>query len=234
MSALWVAITIGMLGSFHCVGMCGPIALALPLNGENNGAKLLGSLVYNTGRLFTYTLLGFVFGMLGTFIFMAGFQQGLSITLGVLIIGLIIIPNQLQQKLSPAHFLSKAIASIRRPLQQLFATPSYPARLLIGMLNGLLPCGLVYMGIAGAIATGNALQGSLFMLFFGLGTFPAMLGVTFLGKWIGVKARNRIRAAIPVLVLIMGFLFIIRGLGLGIPYLSPLLVDASTSIPLCK
>ena len=234
MSVLWVALTIGAVGSFHCVGMCGPIALALPLKGKNSGAKLLGSLVYNAGRLLTYALLGGVFGLLGTFLFMAGFQQGLSIVLGILIISIIIIPNQVQQRLSPAHFLSKAIANIKRPVQQLFATPSYTARLLVGMLNGLLPCGLVYMGIAGAIATGSALQGSLFMLFFGLGTFPAMLGVTFLGKWLGVKARNRIRTAIPVLVLVMGFLFIFRGLGLGIPYLSPLLADTSTSIPLCK
>jgi sulfite exporter TauE/SafE len=223
---------IGMVGSFHCVGMCGPIALALPMKGKSKFPKLLGSLVYNTGRLFTYALLGCIFGTLGTFFFMAGLQQTLSISLGILIIGLIIIPHHLQQKLSPVHFLSKTIASIRKPLQQLFATPSYPARLMIGMLNGLLPCGLVYMGIAGAIATGSVMKGSLFMLFFGLGTFPAMLGVSLLGHWIGIKTRNRIRAAVPVLVVLMGFLFILRGLGLGIPYLSPLLME--TSIPLCE
>ena len=234
MTELWAALTIGIVGSFHCVSMCGPIALALPLKGKSKGKLLLGSLVYNTGRLLTYALLGGVFGLIGTFIAMARFQQGLSITLGILIIALIFVPNWLQHKLSPAHFLSKTIASIKKPMQQLFATPSYPARLIIGVLNGFLPCGLVYMGMAGAMATGNILHGSLFMVFFGLGTFPAMLGVSLLGKWISLKARNRIRAAIPVLVVLMGFLFIIRGMGLGIPYLSPMPRDTSTSIPLCE
>lgn len=234
MTELWAALTIGMAGSFHCVSMCGPIALSLPLKGKNKSKILLGSVVYNTGRLLTYALLGGVFGLIGTFFAMAGWQQGLSITIGILIILLILVPNAVQNKLSPTHFLSKTIARIKKPMQQLLATPSYPARLVIGMLNGFLPCGLVYLGIAGAMATGSVLYGSLFMLFFGLGTFPAMLGVSLLGKWINVKARNRIRAAIPVLVVLMGVLFIIRGMGLGIPYLSPLLMDASVSIPLCE
>ena len=234
MTELWAALMIGMIGSFHCVSMCGPIALALPLKGKNQTKILLGSLLYNTGRLLTYALMGGIFGLIGTFIAMAGFQQGLSISIGILIILLIFVPNWMQNKLSPTHFLSKTIASIKKPMQQLFAAPSYPARLIIGVLNGFLPCGLVYMGMAGAMATGSALYGSLFMLFFGLGTFPAMLGVSLLGKWISLKARNRIRAAIPVLVVLIGFLFIIRGMGLGIPYLSPLPMDASTSIPLCK
>lgn len=229
MSPLWVALMIGMVGSFHCVGMCGPIALALPLK---KGNKLLGSLIYNTGRLVTYSLLGGLLGLAGTIIAMAGFQQGLSITIGSLFILLILVPKWLQNKISPAHFLSKTIASVKKPMQQLFATPSYPARLIIGMINGLLPCGLVYMGIAGAVATGSVIKGSLFMVFFGLGTFPAMLGVSLLGHWIGIKTRNRIRAAVPVLVVLVGFLFILRGLGLGIPYLSPLLME--TSIPLCE
>src|SRR5690606_188067 len=109
MAELWAALTIGIIGSFHCVSMCGPIALALPLKGKNKGKLLLGSLAYNAGRLLTYTLLGGIFGLFGTFIAMAGFQQGLSITIGLLIITLICVPHGLQNKISPAHFLSKTI-----------------------------------------------------------------------------------------------------------------------------
>lgn len=234
MTELWAALMIGAVGSFHCVSMCGPIALALPLRSKNRSKLLLSSLAYNAGRLLTYALLGGIFGLIGTFIAMAGFQQGLSIVIGILIIALIFLPHWIQNKLSPTHFLAKAIARIKKPMQKLFATPSYPARFFIGVLNGFLPCGLVYMSIAGATATGSVATGSLFMLFFGLGTFPAMLGVSFLGNWISLKTRNRIRTAIPVFVVLMGFLFIIRGMGLGIPYLSPMLVDSSPSIPFCN
>ncbi len=234
MTIFWTALMIGMAGSFHCVGMCGPIALALPLKGKGAHSRLFGSLAYNTGRLLTYTLIGAVFGLMGAFFVFSGLQQGLSIAIGILIILIIFLPNWLQNKFSPTHYISRMIAHIKQPMQQLLATPSYLSRLLIGILNGLLPCGLVYLGIAGAIATGSAVQGSLFMLFFGLGTFPAMLAVTFLGKWMGAKARNRIRAAVPVFMLLLGVMFIIRGMGLDIPYLSPLLASPFSSIPICE
>jgi len=93
--------------------------------------------------------------------------------------------------------------------------------LTIGFLNGFLPCGLVYMAIFGAIATGNALQGSLYMALFGLGTIPLMTSAIYLGNFLNVQVRQRIRKAIPVFVAVIAGLFILRGLGLGIPYVSP-------------
>ena len=89
------------------------------------------------------------------------------------------------------------------------------------MLNGLLPCGLVYMAIAGAIGTGGIVEGSLYMFLFGLGTIPMLLAISLAGNILSLTVRNNINKLIPVLVVIVGLLFILRGLSLGIPYLSP-------------
>ena len=93
--------------------------------------------------------------------------------------------------------------------------------LLFGLLNGLLPCGLVYAALAGAAATGGPLGGALFMAAFGLGTIPAMLAVSLAGRLITAPWRARFQRAVPVAMAVLAVLFIVRGLSLGIPYLSP-------------
>jgi hypothetical protein len=108
-------------------------------------------------------------------------------------------------------------------MQKLFAVRSFPSMFFIGSLNGLLPCGLVYLAVAGATATGHAGEGAMYMMLFGLGTWPVMIMVTFFGNWIGIGVRNRIKTAMPVLVMLMGIFFILRGLSLDIPYISPVI-----------
>ncbi len=103
----------------------------------------------------------------------------------------------------------------------MFAIRSFQSLFFIGMLNGLLPCGLVYMAIAGAIGTGGVAEGSLYMILFGLGTIPMLLSISLAGNIMSIAVRKRINKLIPVLVVIVGVLFILRGLSLGIPYLSP-------------
>lgn len=226
------AFILGGLGSIHCVGMCGPLALSLPLVNKEKKSKIISVLLYNTGRVVTYSFFGILFGIIGkTFLFF-GYQQWLSIALGIIIIFFLILSKKskiFEKANIPVHFFYK----VRMHLGKLFAKRNYKSVFFIGLLNGLLPCGLVYMAIAGAIATASVLKSSLFMAFFGFGTFPMMLGVSFFGSMINITARQKIRAAYPYLMLIMACLLIIRGLGLGIPYLSPAAFPNLSNAILC-
>ncbi len=222
----WAAISIGLLGSLHCLGMCGPIAFALPLNRDSNWSIFSGSFLYQMGRIFTYLLLGFLFGTLGQGFALAGFQQALSI-----IVGLIMILSVLYPSLSPK---GKQLASFSIWLGQLkaamgkrFGRKSNSNLFVIGLLNGLLPCGLLYMAIVGASAMATALQGGLFMLLFGLGTLPLMLATSVYGNQLRQQGILRLRKYFPVFITLMGLLFILRGMNLGIPYISPEIVAGS-------
>jgi len=214
---LLAAISLGFLGSFHCIGMCGPIALSIPVKRNTRWSFFGGSLVYNSGRMLSYAAMGLLFGLVGQGFAIAGWQSALSIALGVLILVLLFLPAGLVRKVSPLQWFTR----LRAALQKLFGVHTTRSLLIIGLLNGLLPCGLVYMGIAGALATGGALQGALFMAAFGLGTFPAMLAVGMARNHISIRMRERIRKAMPVFIAGMALLLILRGMGLGIPYLSP-------------
>ncbi len=231
MYALWPALTLGFLGSFHCVGMCGPIALALPLDRTNWVTKVSGAIVYNLGRAFVYALLGGLFGLLGQSFVIAGYQQTLSITLGVAILIMVLLPSSFTNRFKVTSLIYSFIGKLKQRIGLLFKKSSYSSLFLIGAFNGLLPCGLVYLGIAGAIATGNSLQGFAFMFVFGLGTLPAMLGLALASSSISLNFRNKINKAVPVFVVAMALLLILRGLNLGIPYVSP---EMSSTAPKCS
>lgn len=209
---------LGLMGSLHCAGMCGPIALSLPLFGNNFATKMVGGLIYNIGRTVTYGIIGAFFGLLGQGLSLIGFQQWISVAMGTLMIISVIIPS-IFKNINPKKI---PIAGwVRKSIQRLFVKRSFGGLFFIGILNGLLPCGLVYMAIAGAIGTGDATTGTIFMVLFGLGTLPLMLGISILGNMISLTVRNKINKLIPILVVVIGVIFILRGLSLGIPYLSP-------------
>ena len=215
------ALSIGFLGSFHCIGMCGPIALALPLPKSSNIVFILGRIIYNFGRIISYAIMGFVFGWLGQKISLWGFQQVLSIILGAAIVFFIFLPGKTKDKLLSISPVQKIISPIKISIGKLFQQKSLPSFLVIGILNGFLPCGFVYMGLAGAIAVANPVTGLLVMTFFGLGTFPAMFAVSVFGKFINTNLRLKLGKLTPVFAILFALIFIFRGLNLGIPYLSP-------------
>ncbi len=229
---LFTAFLLGALGSVHCVGMCGPLALSLPLVNRGTQSKFISVLLYNTGRVVTYSFFGLIFGIIGRTFALFGFQQWISIFLGVIII-LFLLFSKTNKVFEKSNLVVHFFYKIRTRLANLFKRRNYKSVFFIGLLNGLLPCGLVYMAIAGAIATASLLTGSLFMAFFGLGTFPMMLSVSFFGNIINMKARQKIRAAYPYLMFIMACLLIIRGLGLGIPYVSPANLPVTSHAILC-
>src|SRR5690554_6523705 len=218
---LLTALVFGLLGSFHCVGMCGPIAFMLPVDRTNQVKKISQISLYHLGRVFSYSILGLLFGLVGKSLNLFGFQQQLSIGIGILMLLVVFIPQKTFNKYNFSKPIYKAVSKVKSALGKELKKKTPDTFLTIGFLNGFLPCGLVYMAIFGAIASGNAWQGSLYMAVFGLGTIPLMTSAIYLGNFLNGQVRQRIRRAIPVLVVIIGCLFIVRGLGLGIPYISP-------------
>lgn len=219
---MWIsALLLGLLGSFHCVGMCGPIAFLLPVDRSNVYKKNFQIFLYHFGRIFSYSLLGLLFGILGKGLSLFGIQQQLSIGIGIVMIALVVLPKKKIQKYGVAKPMFKLIAKVKSSLGEQLKKKTPDTFFTIGVLNGFLPCGLVYVAVFAAIASGSALEGSLYMALFGLGTAPLMTMAIYLGTVITATVRNRIRKAIPVFVLLFGCLFILRGLGLGIPYVSP-------------
>ena len=218
---LWTALVLGLAGSFHCIGMCGPIAFVIPVDRSSKTKLIYQTFLYHIGRLISYSLIGLLFGLLGKGLYLAGFQQRLSILIGLVMIALVLIPISIFNRYNFSKPFYKIIGQVKRKLGIYLKMKSNKAIFSIGFFNGFLPCGLVYMALIGSISTGNALQGALYMTLFGLGTVPMMTAALLMGNFVNLTLRKKIQKAIPVFVVIIGLLFILRGLGLGIPYISP-------------
>ena len=218
---LWSALIFGLLGSFHCVGMCGPIAFLLPLDRKNNRNRVFQVVSYHVGRLLTYSLIGLIFGLVGQSLNLFGVQQQLSIIIGIGMIAMIVIPSKIFNRYNFSKPIYKAVAKVKSALGTELKKKDPSTFFTIGFLNGLLPCGLVYMAVFGALASGNSGYGALYMVLFGLGTIPLMTTAIYLGNFLKGQAKQRVLKIIPVIVVIIGILFILRGLGLGIKYVSP-------------
>ncbi|RPD47360.1 sulfite exporter TauE/SafE family protein [Paracnuella aquatica] len=219
------AFVMGAVGSLHCIGMCGPLALALPMGHRNATGRAVGGALYNLGRITTYALLGLVLGLAGQVFLSGKAQQVFSIVLGAGILIYVLTPVKWKGLAGLTNATNKPLLKLRGALASLFSARHYGAHYLIGVLNGLLPCGLVYLAITSSFLTGSAIKGSLFMAAFGLGTFPAMLAVVFFGNYMNQQMRLRLRKAVPLFLLVMGTLLVLRGLNLGIPFISPQLPE---------
>lgn len=215
------AFLVGFLGSFHCIGMCGPIAVALPIPNSNNLSFFTGRILYNLGRVVTYSFLGAVLGLLGGRIALAGAQQIVSIVLGIVIIIAVLLPQKHKNYFAQHRITQKLAEPLKANISVLFKKGTFSALFLIGILNGFLPCGFVYIGLAGSIASGDAISGAAVMILFGLGTVPVMFAASVFGKFINIGIRRKLRKAIPVFAILLAAVFILRGMNLGIPYLSP-------------
>jgi sulfite exporter TauE/SafE len=201
--------------------MCGPIAMMLPVDRNNPAKKVSQILTYHLGRLTAYGTIGLIFGLVGKGFFMAGIQQNLSIFIGVAMIAVILIPENIFSKYNFSKPMFKLISKIKSTLGSKFKNKSYKSLFIIGLLNGILPCGMVYVALFGAIAMQSESLGVLYMVLFGLGTVPMMSSVIYINSFLTVPVRNRIQKVIPYVAVLIGVLFILRGLGLGIPYVSP-------------
>jgi uncharacterized protein len=221
MQLIVAAISLGILGSFHCIGMCGPIALALPVRSASPLKKFLLILVYNSGRVITYSAFGLLAGIAGKGFVTGGYQQALSIIIGAILLTWAIAPSTLARLSATNKYLYTFYGRLRSALSGLFIKKGIAALLFTGILNGLLPCGLVYMALAMAMATGSVATGAIFMALFGAGTIPVMMTLPLAGSLITTGFRSWIRKSMRPLIAATALLLIIRGLNLGIPYMSP-------------
>lgn len=211
-----LAFMIGLLGSVHCVGMCGPLAFGVPSLRSGWFYLVIDKLLYQSGRIISYCILGVLIGLLGRQIWLAGLQQGVSILSGVLII---IAALSRIFKFS----LSNSSSVLLKPFNAMFsyALQHRANHLIIGLINGFLPCGFVYLAMAGALNTGAVPSAISYMFWFGLGTTPLMFIAAVSVGFTSALFRKRINQLIPFLMLFLGCWFMLRGLELNIPYLSP-------------
>ena len=226
-----LAFATGILGSMHCVGMCGPIALALPIGGLSPQRAWFSRVIYQSGRTTAYMLLGFLPGLIGEAMSFAGFQQKLSLFAGFTLLVAAFAPRLLQFKSQLPY-----AGMVQKRLGIIWQRKSSNTFLLAGVLNGFLPCGFVYIALAGSVATGTVWGAMMYMFAFGLGTWPAMLGISWVWGWATASFRSQILRFAPVFTFALGLLFILRGLSLQVGMLSPgeKLVHGKKEIVCCK
>jgi uncharacterized protein len=218
---IFTGFVIGLLGSLHCIGMCGPIALALPAGKFKSMRFYFGRIYYNLGRVVTYSFFGLIFGIIGKNFAMAGLQSWVSIISGAGIIIIVLLPQRIKTSTLSKLQLYRLTDKIKNAFGSLFKSGSLTAMFCIGILNGFLPCGFVYVGLAGALASGEVTTGILYMALFGLGTLPVMFAASVAGNYVSIGIRQKLTKVIPVLAILLAVIFILRGLSLGIPYISP-------------
>lgn len=233
MDVVWLAIVLGLTGSLHCVGMCGPIALALPLNTENSVSRAIGALSYNFGRIATYSTIGILFGFFGKGFKLAGILQIISIVIGSLILVSVIVPKVLKKINFTGLYYLRFNSWVKQKIGSRFSKKSNMSLFILGLLNGMLPCGLVFVAIGSSLAFGGVLEGALFMLFFGLGTMPIMFLLPFFSGSISIAVKAKMRKAVPFVMVLFGILFILRGLNLDIPFVSPPIDATGTEVKSC-
>jgi sulfite exporter TauE/SafE len=205
------AVALGFASGFHCIGMCGPIALSMGLTKKQATNFYLQNLTYQFGRICTYSLLGALLGIIGE-----GFEMA-----GILLIVMAVFSFGGKDFASKIPFFSKFLFKVKSNLGRLLQKADYRSRFTTGILNGFLPCGMVYMALTASLASGGIWQGAFYMALFGLGTLPFMFAVVLAGNLMNQAFRIKVLKAVPVVMIILGGLFIVRGLELGIPYISP-------------
>ena len=221
MSTNYLAFFMGLLGSLHCVAMCGPLLLALPTSGKEHKQIVFNRIIYQIGRVLTYSALGLAIGFISVGAQYKGWQQALSILSGVLLVSMGLFTFFGTYSTSLVKYQQKLFAPLFKKIGYWLYKPG--GNFIAGILNGFLPCGMVYMALATALNTGSAIGGGKFMLLFGLGTLPLMLLTGLAGSYIKRVIPFKLSTWLPTLFLIMGVWFILRGANLDIPYLSPLI-----------
>ncbi len=232
MATLLIGFTIGFVGSWHCVGMCGPLAMALPYRTSHFGTRLLKSLMYSLGRTITYVLIGLLLAILGEGFTLAGFQRSLSLLVGLILIAIVVFPS-INQRLELSVSKTQLGRFVRKRIAHLYQSRRADTFFFVGLLNGLLPCGLVYMAAFAALGSADRLTGAMMMAGFGLGTIPLMTSFTvlplreWLSRFRGIKLTN-------VLMLLTGAIMIIRATTIEFPDVPVMGAFNPSQLTICK
>ena len=232
MEALFLGLGLGIVGSLHCVGMCGPLAFALPYHSSNLLVRGTKSVIYNLGRTMTYITLGLALSVLGRNLALIGAQRAVSITIGTIILILLFSPA-LYKKMVYQVERSHLFSSIKKSIRSQFEKREYSSFLVTGLLNGLLPCGMVYMAAFASLSSSNTLNGILIMAGFGLGTAPMLLGVAVAGNLISTRNIN-FKTVLPVFQFVIGVIMIARGIFVDFPDIPQMGVFNPSSLTICN
>ena len=217
---LGIGFLMGLIGSVHCIGMCGPLTMALPFSLQKNIFKYLAMALYHTGKIMSYAILGLIVGLFGKQLFVIDTQQSISIIIGVFMLVYVgwVYLVKVNTRFNPLQFIQ---VPVLKALSSLFRNKHVTIFIVLGFLNGLLPCGMVYLALGSAMSTGHPTDAAIFMAFFGIGTMPALLMVAVGGQMVNFEWRRKLQKALPVFIFGMGVMLILRGMNLGIPILSP-------------
>jgi sulfite exporter TauE/SafE len=200
----------GLLSSFHCIGMCGPIALALPVQKGNRWQQFGGVFIYNAGRALSYAALGAVVGIFGNAVAVMGHLKIVSILAGTGMLAYVFLPKVFGAGLVAPGFLQRPVTHLKKEMATLLRSRSLAGWFLLGTLNGMLPCGLVYLALMSSVATGTSSGGAIFMFVFGMGTLPAMMAVGFFKNWITPAIRTKFHQITPVFIAFAGIWLLYR------------------------
>lgn len=223
---LWSAFILGLFSSVHCVGMCGPIVLMLPYSQETRRKILVETLTYHIGRVAIYSVMGLLFGFLGRGLALAGLQQSLSVLFGLLLIVLAIFSYNFENRIASISIFKKISDTVRMGYSRLLKKKN--AHFWLGMLNGLLPCGMVYWAIAASMLTFSLTQGSLYMLLFGLGTMPLLIGSVMASSFFKKQIIKKFYQLVPVYQFSLGVFLIWRAYAID-----PSVFNYLTPAPMC-
>jgi sulfite exporter TauE/SafE len=201
----------GFIGSTHCIGMCGPLVLAVPSKSDTVMSKVWSGLLYNLGRVSTYVMFGATIGISQKFLIPLVMQSKVSIIMGIILILISLSYFLFKNKRVVFSTQNKFYQKVGIALAKLYNNPNNLNIFSIGLLNGLLPCGLVYAALATAFASMSFYKSIIFMAFFGFGTLPVMWGVVFFANYITPAIRSKMKMLFPVVYAIAGVLLILRG-----------------------
>jgi hypothetical protein len=214
MTALVTGLLLGVVGSAHCAGMCGPLVLTITrgLERPSRRAMLRHALSYHTGRVSIYVLLGLAAGLVGQTLTLWGLGRALAVVAGLVL--LLVAAGTAgpawfrRAGARPAALATNACVIVGR------WSRIHPVAgpLFAGAANGLLPCGLVYSAVLTAAALGSAASGVVLMAGFGVGTVPALLALSMAAASQAFGIRARLRRITPVLLVLTAALLLVRGL----------------------
>ena len=204
---LITAFVMGFAGSLHCIGMCSPLAMAVA---NLNSRAMLNRLLYNSGRILMYGVLGAVVGTIGWVLPIGSFQNLLSILLGIslLLVGILGISNVNVPWLTP--ILQSATAKLKMLFGKFLKQKNYFATFILGTLNGMLPCGLTFLALTYCLSLNNPLDSFTYMIVFGLATLPAMLGLTSVIMRLVTRFKISVPKLTTTMLILSGCLLIAR------------------------
>jgi sulfite exporter TauE/SafE len=227
------AITLGLISSFHCLGMCGPIAFVLPVGGRTQSGKIVGISSYNLGRITTYSILGLLVGFFGEGLRFMDISQGISMLLGVMLILYVVFAKKLVKINVHNKCAYQFNAFVKAKLGSFLKKKTNGGLYVLGTLNGLIPCGVVFIALQGALLQTSLVNSALFMLVFGAGTIPMLFSVTYLSNTFKPLTKIKMNKIMPYLTVLIALLLIVRGANLDIPYLSPSYDEQTNEIKCC-